>query len=333
MMRRNSRGVTRRRSLAALAVAAIALLPAWARADYPEKVITLISGFAPGGSTDIIARALAPAMSQLLGVPVIVDVKAGAAGIVGADFIAKAKPDGYTFLVTTSSPMAILPHTSENPLPYDAQKDITGISLIGITPEVLAINTKVPAKNLKELVELAKTRQVTIGSSGTGGLPHLVIELLRNSTPNAKILHVPFKSAAPALTDTLGGHVDGIFVDLPALYVQIKENALHGIAVANERRSEFLPDMPTTVEQGFPGVIGVNWSGLFAPANTPKPIIDKVHAALLAAMKTDPVKKVLAGAAVEPSVSATPADFQKFIAAEYDKWGKVAKDAGLAQKR
>ena len=332
-MERTSTRTRRPHWLAAFSVAAFAMLPAWAHADYPDKVITLVSGFAPGGSTDIIARALAPALSQLLGVPVIVDVKAGAAGIVGADYIAKAKPDGYTFLVTTSSPMAILPHTSETALPYDAQKDIFGISLIGITPEVLAINTKVPARNLKELVDLAKTRQVTVGSSGTGGLPHLVIELLRNSARDAKILHVPFKSAAPALTDTLGGHVDAIFVDLPALYTQIRDGALRGIAVANDRRSEFLPDMATTVEQGFPGVIGVNWSGLFAPANTPKPIVDKIHAALLTVMKQEAVKKAMASAAIEPSVSATPADFQRFIATEYGKWGKVATDAGLAQKR
>ena len=322
--------------LAAGAVLGSAMLTPYAclaQSGFPNKVITLVSAFPTGGTTDIVARAIAPPLGQALGVSVIVENRVGAAGMLATDHVAKAKPDGYTLLVTTATTVLILPHTSDTVLPYDAQKDLVGITLMGIAPEVLAVNPKVPATNLKELIALAGKRQVTLASSGTGGLPHLVIELLRSSASGARIVHVPFKGAGPAVIDTLGGHVDGIFVDLPAVATQIKANQLRGITVANNRRSEFLPDLQTSVEQGFPNVIGVNWTGILAPAGTPRPVIDKLHAALLNMLKLDAVKKALALSSVEVSVSATPADFAKFLAVEYKKWAKVVEDAGMKPTR
>lgn len=319
-------------TVAVLGSAFVAPYACLAQSDFPNKAITLVSAFPTGGTTDIVARAIAPPLGQALGVSVIVENRAGAAGMIATDHVAKAKPDGHTLLVTTATTVLILPHTSDN-VSYDAQKDLVGITLMGIAPEVLAVNPRVPATNLKELIALAGKKQVTLASSGNGGLPHLVIELLRSSIGGQRIVHVPFKGAGPAVIDTLGGHVDGIFVDLPAVATQIKAKQLRGITVANNRRSEFLPDVPTSVEQGFPHVVGVNWTGILAPAGTPRPVIDKLHAALLNAVKLDAVKRALALSAVEVSVSATPADFSKFLAVEYKKWEKVVEVAGMKPTR
>lgn len=304
------------------------LSPALAESAYPNRPITLVSAFAPGGTTDIIARAIAQPLGQALGTSVIVEDRAGASGTIAANYVARANPDGYTLLVTTASPVVVLPHTSTS-VPYVPKTDLTGITLMGITPEVLAINPKVPANNLKELVALSTKRPVTIASSGTGGLPHLTIELLRSAAKGGRIVHVPYRAAGPAVTDVLGEHVDGVFVDLPAVFIQIRANQLRGISVANTRRSDFLPTLETSGEQGCPTVVGVNWTGIMAPGKTPKAIINKLHDALLNVMKLDAVKRAMSLSAVEVSVSATPDDFNKFIMQEDLKWARVVKDAGI----
>jgi tripartite-type tricarboxylate transporter receptor subunit TctC len=316
--------------VAAVAVLSAAVLAPFACAessDFPNKRITLVVGFAPGGSNDIIARTIAQPLAQLLGVPVVVENRVGAAAMIGANHVAKSNPDGYTLLVTSASPLVITPQTHDS-VPYDAQKDFTGISVIGITPEALAINPKVPAANLKELLDLVKKKDLTLASAGSGGLPHLAIELFKSSAAGAHVVHVPYNGAGPAVNDALAGHVDGVVMDLPAVYTYIKAGRLRGIALANDSRSEFLPDLQTSGEQGLPGFVAVNWIGLLAPAKTPQPVIDKLHQALLSVMKTAEVKKTLAQSAVQVSVSETPADFQKFLVTEYEKWGKIVKDAG-----
>ena len=298
-----------------------------AAAEYPDKPITLIVGFSPGGSNDIAARALAKPLTEILGVSVVVENKVGASGMIATTHVARAEPDGYTLMVSSASPLVVTPHTAKNEA-YDARKDFAAISLIGITPETLAINPDVPAKTLQEVVALAGQKQLTIASSGTGGLPHLAIELFR-SAAGGNIVHVPYKGAAPAVTDTLAGHVDGVVVDLPAVYKHIQSGGLTGIAMANDKRSEFLPDLPTTGEQGMPSFVAVNWIGLIAPAGTPDSVIQKLHAATLKASEQTELKQQLATAAVELSTSASPADFQQFISTEYDRWGKVVKDANI----
>lgn len=319
-----------RRTLAAAVLAAMGtagsfwVQPALA-ADFPDKPITLIVGFSPGGSNDITARAIAKPLSESLGVSVVVENKVGAAGMIATNHVARAKPDGYTLMMSSASPLVVTPHTASN-VSYDTRKDFAAVSLVGITPETLALNPKVPAKTLKEVVELANKGQLTIASSGSGGLPHLAIELFK-SAAGGNIVHVPYKGAAPAVTDTLAGHVDGVVVDLPAVYKHIQSGGLTGIAMANDKRSEFLPDLPTTGEQGMPSFVAVNWIGLIAPAGTPEPIIKKLHEAVLAAAQQPEVKQQLAQAAVEVSTSTSPTDFQAFITDEYEKWGKIVKDA------
>lgn len=296
-------------------------------AEFPDKPITLIVGFSPGGSNDIAARALAKPLSEILGVSVVVENKVGAAGMIATSYVARSAPDGYTLMVSSASPLVVTPHTAKS-VSYDARKDFAAISLIGITPETLALNPKVPAKTLKEVVDKANRGELTLASSGTGGLPHLAIELFK-STAGGNIIHVPYKGAAPAVTDTLAGHVDGVVVDLPAVYKHIQTGGLTGIAMANDKRSEFLPDLPTTGEQGMPSFVAVNWIGLIAPAGTPEPIIKKLHEATLAASEQAEMKQQLGNAAVELSTSATPSDFQAFITNEYERWGKIVKDANV----
>ena len=207
-------------------------------AEFPDKPITLIVGFSPGGSNDIAARALAKPLSEILGVSVVVENKVGAAGMIATSHVARSAPDGYTLMVSSASPLVVTPHTAKN-VSYDARKDFAAISLLGITPETLALNPKVPAKTLKEVVDMANKGQLTLASSGTGGLPHLAIELFK-STAGGNIVHVPYKGAAPAVTDTLAGHVDGVVVDLPAVYKHIQTGGLTGVAMANEKRSGIL---------------------------------------------------------------------------------------------
>ncbi|MBO1111955.1 Bug family tripartite tricarboxylate transporter substrate binding protein [Bordetella petrii] len=316
---------------AAALAGAVSLAPmasAGAQPDhFPDRPITLVVGFSAGGSNDIVARAISQPLGRILGVPVVVENRVGAAGMIGTAHVAKADPDGYTLMVASASPVVVSPHTQAH-MAYDAKKDFAAISLVGITPEALAVHPKFPAKNLAELIALAKTREITLASSGSGGLPHLAIELFKSAAPDTKIIHVPYKGAAPAVADTLAGHVDGVVVDLPAVYNHILGGRLQGIALANDARSEFLPDLPTSGEQGLPRFVAVNWIGLLAPARTPGPVIDKLHAALLAVMKQPEVRQTLAQSAVQVSVSDSPAAFQKFLNDEYEKWGEVVKASG-----
>ena len=318
-----------RAALSAVSIAGAALFAqAAVAADFPDRPITLVVGFSAGGSNDVTARIISHPLSDLLGVPVIVENRVGAAGVISTQHVARSAPDGYTLAVTSASPLVITPHTLAK-LPYDAKKDFVAISLLGITPETLAISPGVPATNLTELVNLAKTRDVTLASSGAGGLPHLAIELFRSATPGTRIVHVPYKGAAPAVLDAMAGHVDGVVVDLPAVSQPMANGQLRGIAVASDQRSPFLPNLPTAAEQGVQGFVAANWIGVIAPAGTPQPVIDKLHAALTKVMQQAQVKENLAKAAVEVSVSETPAAFQKFINAEDEKWAKTVKAAGI----
>ena len=315
-------------TLIALILSAATCLQARAATDFPSKPVTLVVSFAPGGSADILARVLAPSMSLSLGVPVVVTNILGAAGMIATNHVAKSAPDGYTLLVTTSSPLALTPHTSKN-VSYDPFLDFAPISLMGLAPEVLALNAKVDAKDLPQLIELAKRQGVTISTSGNGGLPHLALELLRSTTGLSRLEHVPYKAAGPAVADAVAGHVNGVLVDLPAVYGHIRDGKLRGILIASSNRSEFLPDLKTAAEQGYPDVIAVNWTGLLAPARTPPEAIGKIHAALLTALK-DPVnQKLLRQSAVEIAISPTPDDFARFIRAEHAKWGKVVRAGNI----
>src|SRR5690606_758423 len=313
--------------MAAFLAAIVGAVQPVAASEFPNKPITLVVGFSPGGSNDIAARALAKPLSEILGVSVVVENKVGAAGMIATAHVARSQPDGYTLMLSSASPLVVTPHTAKN-VSYDARKDFAAVTLVGITPETLAINPKVPASTLQDVVDLAKKGELTLASSGTGGLPHLAIELFK-SAAGGNVVHGPAKGAAPAVTDTSGGHVDGVVVDLPAVYKHRESGGLKGIAMANDKRSEFLPDLPTTGEQGMPSFVAVNWIGLIAPAGTPAPVIEKLHKATLAATQQAEMKQQLAQAAVEIQTNASPAEFQAFITEEYERWGNIVKDANI----
>jgi tripartite-type tricarboxylate transporter receptor subunit TctC len=296
--------------------------------SYPTKPIRLVVGFPPGGSNDIVARQLAPRLTQLLGQQVIVDNRPGANATIGTDYVAKSAPDGYTLTLGSASPLAISPFTYPN-IPYDTLRDFAAITTVASASEMVATHPSLPARNLKELVALAKQQpgKLNFASSGNGGLPHLAIELFRKLA-NVNIVHVPFKGAGPALTDLMGGHVHAMIVDVPVLAPSVKSGKLRGIAVTAEKRTPLLPDLPTAPEQGMPGLIAVNWFAIMAPAKTPKPIIDRLHEAIVKAATAPDMKQQFDTIGVEGFVQSSPEAFARFLREDLVRWGRIAKESG-----
>lgn len=295
---------------------------------YPAKPIRLIVGFPPGGSNDIVARQLAPKVTQLLGAQVIVDNRPGANATIATDQVAKAPPDGYTIMLGSASPLVISPFTYPN-LPYDTLRDLAGITTVGSTPEMIAIHPSLPARNLKELVALAKSQpgKLAFASSGNGGLPHLAIELFK-SLGKVNVLHVPYKGAGPAAIDLVGGHVHVMIIDMPALAQFVKDGKLRGIAITAEKRTPLLPDIPTSGEQGMPGLLAVNWFGIMAPAKTPAPVIERLYGAFVKAATAPDMKEQFDKVGVEAYVHPSPEAYTSFLRQELARWGKIAKAAG-----
>lgn len=299
----------------------------FAQGKFPSQPITIVVGFPPGGSNDIVARVIAPKLSSILGVPVIVENRAGANATVGTDYVVRSKPDGYTLTLGSASPLAISPHTYKN-LPYTPLKDLVTVNTVASTPEGIAVHPSVPAKNMAELVALSKKQDITMASAGGGGLPHLAIELLKNES-GGRFVHVPYKGATPAVVDTAGGHVNGVIMDLPVLIPMIKDGRLRGLAVADVQRAELTPDLPTTKEVGLPGVLAFNWFALMAPVKTPAPIVERLHAAVVEAANSPDVKKKLIDVGIAPLTQPTVKAANDFMQSETEKWGKVAKGAGV----
>ena len=315
-------------SLAA-AAAALAFTAAAALAqNYPAKPIRLILGFPPGGSNDVVARIVAPRLSELLGTQVVVENRPGANATIATEYVARAAPDGYTIMLGSSSPLAISPFTYSK-LGYDTLRDFVGIGQIALTPELGAVHPSVPARSLKELIALARTRpgKLNFASSGNGGMPHLALELFK-SLAKIDLQHVPYKGAGPAAVDLIGGHVDGMIIDFPALYPHVKAGKLRPLFLAAEKRISLLPDVPTSAEVGYPELIAVNWFAIVAPIKTPRPIVERLHAGFAKAMATPEVKERLLAQGVETAMSPSPEAFAKFLRAELDKWSKVAKESG-----
>ena len=323
--------VARRMTMRRLAGALLALAPLVASplalADtFPSHAITMVVGYPPGGSNDIVARIVAPPLAAALGTTVIVENRTGASGTIGANHVAKALPDGYTLLLSSISPVVLTPQTMKHP-PFNSLTDFTPINTVGLTPEAIAVGPNLKVTSLKELIALAKTKRITLSSSGVGGLPHLTIELIKQAA-KGNIVHVPYRGAGPAVTDTLAGHVDGIVMDLPPLYSLIKDGRLKALAVTSEKRVGFLSNIPTAQEE-LPNFNVVNWVGIFAPAKTPEAEINRINAAIQKVVADPKVRKQLEAVAVVPSVMASPKDFQKFFVEEFSRWGKVIKQAGI----
>jgi tripartite-type tricarboxylate transporter receptor subunit TctC len=322
------------RKIMTLAVAAIAALviaysPRPSRAqDYPNRPVTLIVPAPAGGGTATQARILAPKLGELLGQPVVIENRAGASGNIGAQAVAKAEPDGYTLLAMISSHV-MNPFVLKS-VPYDIDHDFAMISRTVTAPEVLVGTPSLPAKDLKELLAYMKANpgRVGFGSAGVGSLSHLIVELFEQDA-GVKLLHVPYRGTQPALNDVLGGQVAIMMPDLTIALSNIKGGNLRAYGVTSAARSPAAPDLPTVAEAGLPGFEAVQWFGLAAPAGTPKPVIDKLHAAVTKALADPDVKKRYEELAMTPEPSASPQDYAKFVHDEGVRWGKVVEDAHI----
>jgi tripartite-type tricarboxylate transporter receptor subunit TctC len=294
---------------------------------YPSKTVRLIVPFAAGGSTDIMGRLVAQKLSAVWGQQVVVDNRPGGSTVIGTDIVAKSAPDGHTLLVTPA-PFTIVPSLLKK-LPYDPAKDFEPITLINTTPLVVIVHPGVPAKNIKELIALAKARPgvLNFGSSGSGGSNHLAGELF-NALADVKITHVPYKGNGPAMTDLLGGHIDMAYNGLTSALQHIRSGKLRCLAVTSLKRSAALPDMPTVDESGLKGFQAIAWNGLTGPAGTPKAAVTRVAADVARLMKSPELADYLKKEGSD-AVGSTTGEYTRFLQEETAKWKKVIARAGI----
>jgi tripartite-type tricarboxylate transporter receptor subunit TctC len=296
--------------------------------DFPSRPIRVLVAFPPGGPTDFVGRLIADKMTASLGQRVYIENKPGASGTVGADNIAKADPDGYSLFLTTSGAVTVAPHIMAS-VPYDPLRDFAPVALVTKVTEVLVVTPKLGIKTVKELVALAKEKPgaVSFASTGIGSPPHLAQELL-DVAGGVQFLHVPYRGAAPALTDLLGGQVQVLAADMPVLIAQIQAGALVPIGVAADKRDVLLPDVATLAEQGYPNTDASNWYALLAPAKTPPAVIAKVNKAVNDALNEPDIRDKLVKSGAVP-VGGTPEALGAFMKSEFEKWGKVVKERGI----
>ena len=294
---------------------------------YPEKAVTVVVPFPAGGATDPVARALTQRMSEIWKQPVVVLNRAGAGGNIGSESVAKSAPDGYTLLFGTTS-LSIGPSLYAK-LGFDVLKDFATISQASIAPNVLVVHPSVPARSVKELLALARARpkQLISASAGVGTSNHLCY-LQFVGLAKVDILHVPYKGAAPAVADTVGGHAHMTFAPAPATLALVQAGRLRALGVTTEKRFSGLPDLPTIAESGVPGFELTSWVGFLAPAATPRAVITRIHATLLEALRTPSVRDVLVKSGAEP-LGNTPEEFHANLKREIPKWNRIIKAAGV----
>lgn len=316
-----------RQTLTALLLGAILITPLTAAAQqYPTKAIRFVVPFAPGGGTDIIGRVVAQALNDALGQPVVVDNRGGAGSTLGTEIVAKSPADGYTILFGNIS--LAFNATLYTQLRYDTIRDLAPISLSAVQPNILVIHPGLPAKNLKEFIELARAHpgKYNYASAGTGSGTHLAAELLKLQT-KIDIVHVPYKGTGPALTDLLGGQINMMVSTFASALPHVKSGRMRALGVTTVKRSPAAPDVPTLIEGGVAGYDYSTWYGLLAPAGTPKPIIDMLNASNRKVLARDDIKQKLESQGVDPIVN-TPAEFSTYMKSETEKWGKVVKATG-----
>ena len=317
----------RLRSLLLGIILALAATTSFAQA-YPDKPIHLLIPYAPGGIVDVLGRVLAEKLSKAVGQPVIVENRPGAGGAVATSVVARAKPDGYTLIVDSSAPLATALSLYSKPL-YDVMKDLAPVTLVANSDLVITANPHLPVNSLKELVALARAKPGTIrvGVPSAGSMHHLMVEEL-SLKAHVKFIIVPYNSEVPMLNDLLGGHLDvGVFnVATPAPH--IRQHTLKALVVTSKQRAEALPNVPTTAEEGYPGLIADPWFVIMAPGATPKPIIAKLNVELTKILDSPEIKKRFAHDFGVTAISSTPEQTRAFIAEEIAHWGKVAKDSG-----
>mgnify|MGYP000258142439 CR=1 FL=1 len=313
------------RKLLALALAGVSLTATGQQ--WPTKPVRFVVPFAPGGTSEIVARAVAQELSTALGQTVFVENKPGGAGVIAMTEVSKADPDGHTIILGHVGTLAVNPYAMPKH-PYDVNKEFAPVILLARVPNVLAVAPDVPAKTLKEFVALAKAKpdSITYGSAGNGSSGHLAMEMLKQSA-GIDTLHVPYKGGAAAITDVIGGQIPLLFINQDNALPQVQAGKLRALAVASVERNPVYPDVPTVAESGYPGFSAVSWFGLSAPAGTPKEVIAKLHEATVKAMNMPEVKTRLQSVGFVV-VANSPAQFSDFVNSEIAKWGKAAKASG-----
>jgi tripartite-type tricarboxylate transporter receptor subunit TctC len=317
----------------AVVLCAAALLAGWTlhapAQTYPAKAIRMVVGFAPGGGTDLVARVIGAKMTESWGQTVVVDNRAGATGTIGADIVAKSPPDGYTLLMGHVNSHGIAPNLFKK-LPYDAQRDFAMTAYVGYVPNVLVIHPSVPAKSVKELIALAKSKPgaLSYASSGVGSTQHLAGEMFKLAT-GADIVHVPYKGSGPAVVDLLAGHVVMNFDTMPPVLPHIRSGRMRALAVTTPKRAGQLPDVPTMIELGFKDVEMTNWYGVMAPAKTPRDIVTRLNAEVnrIVGLPDARAKLEEAGTQLNPM---SPEQFSSFLASEIAKYAKLVRDAKIS---
>ena len=309
------------------ALALLAVSTAQAQ-SWPGKPIRLVVPFAPGGSSSIVARAFAAEMEKGLGQPIVIDNKGGGGGNVAMQEVAHAEPDGYTLIIGHIGSLAVNPYMYEK-LPFDTNRDFTAVSLLAKVPSIFVVHESVPAKDLRELVALAKKQpgKLYYGSAGNGSAGHLAMEYLK-LTAGIDLVHVPYKGTGPNLIDLLAGRTQATAAGTPPLLPHVKSGKLRVVAVGSSKRLAILPDVPTVAEQGYPGFETAQWYGLNAPAKTPAAVIRRLAQEAAKAAKQPAVVDRLAPDSAEP-VGSTPEEYAAYIAAEQKRWSEVVRKAGI----
>ena len=318
------------RALALLAVCILASAQPAASQPYPSRPVTIVAPYAAGGGADLIARLMAQKLGERLGQSFVVENRLGAGGVIAASSVAKATPDGYTLLVAASTQLAIQV-TLHKKLPYDPPTDFMPIALVASVPFVLTVNPSVPVHSVTDLIALARQKpgQLTFGSSGVGGPPHLFTELLKTMT-GIEMTHIPYKGTAQAMTDVIAGHVPIIFSDLAPAIPQLKAGKLRALGISSAVRFAGMPEIPPLAETGVPGFDAVSWLALVAPAATPREIVDKLHATVKQIMAEPEVQQRFVDLGNIPLASPPPAELRAYVKSEIVRWGKVVTQAGLA---
>src|SRR5229473_2444470 len=311
-----------------------ALMPAQRAAaqasDYPSRPVTFIVPFAPGGVTSLFARILGQKLEQRLGKPFVVDNRPGGGGVTAAAAVAQAAPDGYTIMMASSTILAINVTVRKN-LPYDPRKDLTPIALLARVPFVLVVNPSLPIRSVADLVKLAREKpgQISFGSPGPGTFHHLNAEMFKGIF-GLDLVHVPYKGAAPALNDLVGGHIQMMFCDAPPALSLIESGQIRAIGVTTKERVPAVKDIPPLAEVGVPGFDTASWHTVTTTGNVPKPIVDKLSAEIRTIMSDPSVTQALVKDGAIPQLSPSPEEMKRFVESEIVRWGKVVERAGLA---
>jgi tripartite-type tricarboxylate transporter receptor subunit TctC len=309
-----------------LVLAALMIATGARAADYPTKPINIIVPFAAGGSNDIVARAIGKGLADVWGQPVLIDNRAGAGGVIGAEAVARAPNDGHTILLVSST--FTINQAIRKRLPYDTLKDFSAVAFVAQSPLLVAAAPKLPASSMKELIELAKTKTVTYASSGLGSINQIAAELIA-AAAGIKLMHLPYRGGAPALNDLIGDHVDLYVSSLPQVLEIARSGKAKALAVTSSWRSQSLPDVPTLAEAGLSGVDVGSWWGIVAPAGTPQPVIAALNTEINKLLTSEDMKRFLQGEGAEAKAMA-PVQFGDLIRSETERWIKVARQSGIS---